>query len=228
MKTSALLLCLTLLQSVFAQKRDKIDRLDFCGWRLETQQKIREGFGDDYRFLRPQSGDTIVDIGAASGAYQGALAAGFGMDGVHFVLVDIDGRCLNGEKLSNMLRHYAAVKGDSIRTSFELVKNTPDSLYLPLNRYRKVWLINTLHEVGSPEKMARDIGAVLQSGGEVCVLEKPARREGELHGGCKLPLLLPEQLEGLFTKNGFRLVEKETLYYKKKLVKAVLYRFVKE
>jgi hypothetical protein len=99
-----------------------------------------------------QEGDTIVDIGAQSGTYEGCFLAVNNFKTVRFLLVDIDSSCLNQEKVNNMVAHYSKVKGDSIRNSFQIVQNTPDSLWLPLNQYRKAWLFNTLHELRINQK----------------------------------------------------------------------------
>lgn len=211
---------------LFAQNDGKIEKLPFCGWRMNDGKKITQQLEAQFRFLNPQKGDTIVDIGAASGALEGCLAAGFNLNNVNFILVDVDARCLNETKVSNMRRHYSAVKGDSLSNGFEIVHNTPDSLFLPLNRYRKVWLMNTLHEVASPGKMAKDICSILQSGGELCVLEVPPDREGQKHGGCKMLLLKPAAIEAVFTSNGFRLDERKDISQKGSM-KAIMYRFIK-
>lgn len=208
--------CFLLPLFLFAQTDSKIERLPFCGWNYNSKKRIREHFGEQYAFLSPQKGDTIVDIGAASGTYEGCLAAGYDLEGVSFVLVDIDKRCLNEQKVANMLRHYSAIKGDSIRNAFQLVVNTQDSLFLPLERYKKVWLLNTLHEVSSPEKMAGDVNDILRPDGEVCILEIIPEYPGQLHGGCNKPLLTTEAINSLFSNHGFRVGDKKTLYQKEK------------
>ena len=44
---------------------------------------------------------------------------------------------------------------------------------------------------------------VLRAGGEVYVLEMIPRKPHELHGGCHKPLMTTEELNTLFTANGF-------------------------
>lgn len=209
-----------------AQKDSKIDALPFCGWKYSSKKRIREHFGEQVGFLAPQNGDTIVDIGAASGTYEGCLCASYELENVNFVLVDVDNRCLNEKRVENMRRYYSSVKGDSIRNAFQIVINKKDSLFLPLRRYKKVWLLNTLHEVGSQEKMARDINAILQSDGEVCVLEIIPEYAGQLHGGCNHPLLSSEEIDAIFLTNGFRKGNTKNLYQKEKATIALL-RYLK-
>lgn len=227
MRFLLVLLTVLLSSALWAQGSGKIERLPFCGWDLGNKKIIRTLMEEQFVFLLPQKGDTIVDIGAASGTFEGCLAAAFDLSGVAFVLVDVDARCLNEQKLTNMRRYYSAVKGDSIRNDFQIVINTQDSLNLPLNRYKKVWMLNTLHEVELPEKMARDLAAILQAGGELYVLELLPKREGQLHGGCHKRLLKSDEIQGLFLSAGFRLAATKELE-KKKTSAPTMYRFVKE
>jgi len=221
------LLLVMLPLCVSAQNKNKIDKLKFCGWQLNDKQKISSNFKDQFDFLNVDEGDTIVDIGAQSGTYEGCFLAVNNFKTVRFLLVDIDSSCLNQEKVNNMVAHYSKVKGDSIRNSFQIVQNTPDSLWLPLNQYRKAWLFNTLHELPDQPKMIRDIHAILKSGGEITILEIPAKYEGQLHGGCHKPLLSLEKINALFASNGFRFSDKK-LVARKKHFDVFMARYIKE
>ena len=212
---------------VHAQNKNKIDKLKFCGWQLNDKQKISSNFKEQFDFLNVQEGDTIVDIGAQSGTYEGCFLAVNNFKTVHFLLVDIDSSCLNQEKVNNMVAHYSKVKGDSIRNSFQIVQNTTDSLWLPLNYYRKVWLFNTLHEIPDQQKMVKDINAILKPGGEITILEIPAKYEGQVHGGCHKPLLTLEKINSLFASNGFRFSERK-LVARKKHFDVFMARYIKE
>jgi ubiquinone/menaquinone biosynthesis C-methylase UbiE len=221
------LLLLMLSLCVSAQNKNKIDKLKFCGWQLNDKQEISSNFKEQFDFLNVQEGDTIVDIGAQSGTYEGCFLAVNNFKTVRFLLVDIDSSCLNQEKVHNMIAHYSKVKGDSIRNSFQIVQNTPDSLWLPLNQYRKVWLFNTLHELPDQPKMIKDIHAILKTGGEITILEIPAKYEGQLHGGCHKPLLSLEKINALFASNGFRFSDKK-LVAQKKHFDVFMARYIKE
>jgi len=210
-----------------AQNKNKIDNLKFCGWQLSDKQKISSNFQEQFDFLNVHEGDTIVDIGAQSGSYEGCFLAAHDNKSVVFILVDIDAACLNREKVNNMIAHYSKVKGDSIRNSFQIVQNTPDSLWLPLHHYQKIWLFNTLHEIPNQQKMVKDINAILKSGGEITILEIPAKYEGQLHGGCHKPLLSLEKINALFTSNGFRFADKK-LVTRKKHFDVFMARYIKE
>jgi ubiquinone/menaquinone biosynthesis C-methylase UbiE len=209
-----------------AQKKDKVEKLSFCGWRMNDKEKAREYLQSQFDFLNVQEGDTIVDIGAASGSFEGVFLSVSDFEDVSFILVDINPGCLNQQKVNNMLAHYSKLKGDSIKNTFQLVQNTPDSLWLPLNRFQKVWMLNTLHEIPDQEKMIRDIYAVLKPGGEVTILENPPKREGQLHGGCHKPLLSFEKMNALFTSGGFQLDGRKDII-RKRSSDVLMLRFIK-
>jgi ubiquinone/menaquinone biosynthesis C-methylase UbiE len=123
-----------------------------------------------------------------------------------------------------MITHYSTVKGETITNKFKIVNNTVDSLWLPLNHFKKVCIFNTLHEIPAKEKMVRDINKILQVGGEVIVMELVPRKPNELHVGCHKPLLTTEQLNTLFTSNGFALRDKVELSpYKRSAIQMIKY-----
>lgn len=138
-----------------AQRPDK--KLDFCYWRYDDTASARKAFGKQTAFFQLKNNDTIVDIGSSSGGLDGALASFMDVTGVHFILVDIDSNCLNPTKVKNMQTYYAQVKGAPLAATFSMVNNTTDSLYLPLNRYRKDTLMNPIEvrKIVNPLMMAR-------------------------------------------------------------------------
>lgn len=201
---AAILLC----SIAHAQEKPK-DGLPFCGALFSKKKAIHDHFDTVFHFFNVSEGDTIVDVGAASGWIEGAFAAVTPLRSVHFILLDIDTGCLNARMIGNMQRAYAAVRGEPLPCSFQWVRNSPDSLHLPLNRFRKLWLINVLHEVPEPARLVQQVAAVLQSGGEVVVEEMMPKTKGQLHGGCHKPLMQPDELETVFTANGFLLAERK-------------------
>lgn len=195
------ILCFITTRSLFAQRVDK--DLDFCYWRYSDTGAARKAFGNQPAFLRLKNHDTIVDIGASSGSYDGALASFMEAKDVHFVLVDIDTNCLNARKVNNMQAFYTQVKGSPLPATFSIVNNTPDSLFLALNRYGKVFLVNTLHEIPAREKFVRSVCNIMRPGGELILSELLSRPRHTIHGGCRQPLLDEEEIKTLFEQNGF-------------------------
>lgn len=214
----SLLLCTGL--STLAQKQN------FCGAQYNKKENIKEQLQEQFDFLDIHENDTIVDVGAASGWYEGAFSAISDLQKVHFLLVDISEFCLNEEKVGSMVDHYSKVKGSRITNGFTLVKNTPDSLMLPKESFRKVWLLNTLHEIPDPSSIIKQMHFILKPGGEVVVLEIVPKKPGQLHGGCNQPLMSFEAIRNFFETNGFSFEEKK-LVQPKKRVQMQMLRFKK-
>ena len=220
-----ILIFLSLFSFTGSAQKSKKYKGEFCGVHMKTAEMIRKIYSEQIAFVSLQENDTIVDIGAASGWFEGALSSVTDFRNISFVLVDIDSGCLNQLKVDRMQAHYASVKGAPITNRFIPVLNTPDSLYLPLDLFPKVWLLNTLHELPDKKKMILDIHAVLRNGGEVLVLEMEAEKINELHPVCRKPLLSFEELRHLFQANGF--IYKDHLRLSKKRNDLVFLRFVK-
>jgi predicted methyltransferase len=210
-------------QQLCAQKKK---HPDFCGVQYEKKDVMAEQLKEQFDFLNVQENDTIVDIGAASGWYEGAFSAISGLKNISFVLLDIDSNCLSNRKVNNMLAHYSALKGEAISNKFQVVNNTIDSLWLPQNTYKKMWLMNTIHEIPDKERMAKNILNALRPGGELVILELIPKKEGALHGGCNMPELTFAQLKTLFEGQGF-VLENNIDTKPKKHVRLQLLRFRK-
>ena len=201
----------------------------FCGLKYKDTSFIREQLNVPLAFLKINNGDTVIDIGTSSGAYIGAICTIALFSNVHFIGVDIDSNCLNPIKVNNMFSYYQALYGASFSNTFSFVINTADSLYLPLNCYKKILIINTLHEIPDKEKIARQIVAVLKIGGELIVGEIPPTGKRTIHQGCNQPLMGVEEIVNLFTRFGFKFIEKENVQGEKHKDKHPIYyyRFVK-
>jgi ubiquinone/menaquinone biosynthesis C-methylase UbiE len=227
MRTAYCLLLLTLIALTARAQKSKVERIPFCGKVIRDKAEMISQLQEQFHFLNVQEGDTIVDIGAASGWYEGAFSAASELRNVHFVLVDVDSNCLNQRKVDNMVAHYSGVKGSPITNQFRLVNNSYDSLFLPLATYKKVWLLNVLHEIPDPGKMISSICNILQSGGEITLLEMIPKKPGALHGGCRKPLLSLQQWQALFESNGFRYKEDVQVTRVKNRMTVNMVRFVK-
>lgn len=65
---------------------------------MKNKKGIKAYMQPQFDFLRVQEGDTIVDIGAQSGSYEGCFLSVNDFQKLSFVLVDIDPKCLNQRK----------------------------------------------------------------------------------------------------------------------------------
>jgi len=178
--------------------------LAFCGWKYKDTAVLRVIFEKQLAFLNIKNNDTIIDIGSSSGSYEGCISVLGTFKNVTFVLVDIDSNCLNKTKVNNMVSYYSMLKGEPINQKFDIIQNTVDSLYLPLNLYSKVWLMNTLHEIPDKQKLISDVNKVMRLGGELILYEILSSPKHTIHGGCDHPLMGDNEIEILLTKNGFK------------------------
>jgi ubiquinone/menaquinone biosynthesis C-methylase UbiE len=196
----------------------------FCGAPLKKWQisKIRP----QASFLSLKEKDTIVDIGASSGWFEGAIACVSPVDSLHFVLLDIDSGCLTPQKLSNMTSYYSRMKGGPIHYSYDIVINTGETLGLPNHSFSKILVRNTLHEVVDQPLFAQQVAAVTIKGGDLYIIEVLPTAKKKNHGGCHMPLLTFTQINTLFEKNGFLLKEKKEQRLKRN-VSLQLLRFVR-
>ena len=102
-----------------------------------------------------------------------------------------------------MIAHYESLRGLPFNNSISFVVNTTDSLWLPINSKRKLWIINTLHEIPDKADIIRQMAAVLQTGGEIIIGELMATEKNKIHQGCKKPLMTDEEIKKLMLDSGF-------------------------
>jgi SAM-dependent methyltransferase len=225
------MICLLVFNVLCSGQRneEKINKLKFCGYKYKDTSLLRKHFEQQLDFLQIQDGDTIVDVGSSSGAYIGALNVIAGFKNAHFILVDIDSGCLNKTKVGNMIAHYEGLKGGPFNNSIDFVLNTTDSLWLPLNSIKKMWIFNTLHEIPDKEAIIKQMAAVLQTGGELIIAELMATEKRKIHTGCNKPLVTESELKDLMNAGGFDLknVAINPLAVKKIKNPYYLFRFIK-
>lgn len=81
-------------------------------------------------------------------------------------------------------------------------------MYLPVERYRKVFLLNTLHEIPDRTSFIGQVAAVMERGGEVIIGELMPTHNYKTHFGCDKPLIGEAELTMLMTTAGFTFEQK--------------------
>jgi ubiquinone/menaquinone biosynthesis C-methylase UbiE len=221
---------LMIVSAVFGQEnQERAKKLKFCGYKYKDTVLLRKHFEQQLAFLQINSGDTIVDVGTSSGAYIGAINVIADFKKVHFILVDIDSNCLNSTKVNNMKAHYEGLRGQPFNNTIGFVPNTIDSLWLPINSKRKLWIFNTLHEIPDKAGIIKQMSAVLQSGGEIIIAELLATEKHTIHRGCNAPLMTDDEIKKLMDAAGFdfKNVVINPIPVKKMKNPYCLYRFIK-
>jgi ubiquinone/menaquinone biosynthesis C-methylase UbiE len=190
---------------------------------------LRKHFEQQLDFLQINDGDTIADIASSSGAYIGAINVIAEFKKVHFILVDIDSNCLNSTKVNNMITYYEGLRGQPFNNTISFVVNTIDSLWMPMNSKKKLWIFNTLHEIPDKAGMIKQMSAVLQTGGEIIIAELLATEKHTIHQGCNKPLMRDEEMKKLMDAAGFDFKNMVTnpIPVKKMRNPYCLYRFTK-
>jgi ubiquinone/menaquinone biosynthesis C-methylase UbiE len=229
---SILIFTVSLLLSItacYGQNEEKVKKLKFCGYRYKDSALLRSQIEQQLAFLQIKDGDTIVDVGSSSGALIGCINVIAEFKNVHFILLDIDSSCLNTTKVNNMIAYYENMKGAPFRSSISFVVNSVDSLYLPLNSKRKLWIFNTLHEIPDKAGIIKQMAAVLQSGGEFIIAEVMATEKRTIHQGCNYPLMTDDEIKKLMDAAGFDFKNMVTnpIPVKKRKNPYCLYRFIK-
>ena len=145
-------------------------------------------------------------------------------------MVDIDSSCLNADKVNNMIFHYEKVRGRPFNNTIAFVQNTTDSLYLCMNRYKKMWMFNTLHEISDKANIIQQMAAVLQTGGEIIIAELMATEKHKIHQGCNKPLMTEEEIKKLMLDAGFVFINMVVNPIPAKKIRNpyCLFRFVKQ
>jgi ubiquinone/menaquinone biosynthesis C-methylase UbiE len=209
------------------EKEEQGKKLKFCGFRYKDTVVLRRQMEAQVQFIGIRDNDSVVDIGSSSGAYIGALNVIAPFKHVHFILVDLDTNCMNKTKVFNMISHYEALRGIPFDNTISFVNNTADSLYLPSNRFKKVLLFNTLHEIDDKQDMARQMAGIMCRGGELLVAELMPTPKEMIHKGCRKPLIGEKELVNLFMPFGLVLVDQANLQVNSKQKEKHPYMFYK-
>ncbi len=190
-----------------AQYDDSDPLLTRCGFwersRDKTWNYLRAGF-DSLQF-RP--GERIADIGAKGATMAGMLSIFY--DNIDMTLEDIDSSCLNARQVAYAVEHYRKVNGGTTaaHNRFQVVIGTETGTTLPDTAFRKVFFINTFHEVTRQPEMLRDLHRILAAGGTLYVEERVSHNKTVRHKDCHHIMPKETELLAAFEAAGFRLVK---------------------
>lgn len=149
-----------------------------------------------------KEGETIASIGAGNGIKEAQISCF--VDGINWYLEDIDSTKLY--QFPKVHDYHEQLKGAPIQAEFNLILGTESDPMLPHGVFDRVLMMNVFHEIESRERIMLEISQLLKTQGELVIMERMAKKSGEVHGDCKYPKLF----ESTFLKemNGYGFIYK--------------------
>ena len=165
---------------------------------------------DFYRF---QPGHSVASIGARCGHWEASFAAS--TENVHFYLEDIDTCFFNQRQVGFAWHYYDSLRGSPMTSTYTLVTGTEESTLLPEKTFDKIIIINSFHEFSRMDEMLADIKTKLKEDGILYIDETVPKKTGQLHGICKKPMLTPEEMISILSKNGYEYINGLEILFRK-------------
>jgi ubiquinone/menaquinone biosynthesis C-methylase UbiE len=218
------------ISPVFAQSYDGDPWIANCSFWERSRDKTWKYLYGAYDSLQFQPGERIADIGARGATLAGILSMFY--DNIDLTLEDIDSTCLGAKFIAYSVEHYRKVNGGTTakNNTFHVVIGTETSTTLPDTAFRKVFFINTFHEVSKQAEMLRDLYRILAPGGTLYVEEKVATKKKIRRKDCGHIMPIESELLTAFQSAGFRLKKTnitERMHRRGDRVKMAWYQFAK-
>jgi predicted methyltransferase len=185
----------------------------YCGYYYYTMQDLYKQKQAELDFYGFQPRQVVASIGAQCGHWEAAFAAT--TDSIQFYLEDIDTTAFNKRQVGFAWHYYDSLRGSPMTCTYTLITGTEESTLLPENTFDKIIIINSFHEFTKREDMLADIKKKLKPGGILYIDETVPKRKGQLHGACKKPMLTPEEMISILTKNGYEYVDGLEILFRK-------------
>ena len=161
-----------------------------------------EGYRSLMEIYGIQNGQTVADVGAASGWLEGVFSVM--TDSVTYYVQDIDTVYLNEDQLGKVVSHFSSLRSTPQTNQFKLVIGTKSKTNLPDNTFDRIIINNTFHEFTAINKMLRDIATKLKPGGQVIVGEPMSTDFKKVkHPGCRIEAYAASKVIEYFSENGF-------------------------
>lgn len=135
------------------------------GYALSKQQCT--WFKAKFKDLEIKNGETIADVGAASGWMDGIFS--LFVDSVTFYIQDIDSNYLSKTQLNKVINFYSPFRETEQTNSFHYIIGTVKKTNLPDTIFDKVILNNSFHELSNPQKMIKDLANKIKIRGKIIV-----------------------------------------------------------
>ena len=152
----------------------------------DSVSDIQHDYESYYSLISCQPGETIASIGSGNGMKE--IQISYFIEGINWYLQDIDSFRLF--QFKEVLTYHENLIGSSINADFNLVIGTENSTGLPHGMFERILMFNVFHEIESREGLMQEIHQLFNEDGELVIIERMGKNEGEIHGDCKYPKLL--------------------------------------
>ena len=210
-KFTATICLLFLLLQMNAQKMQMMK--GYCGIYYKTMEDLYRQKQAELDFYGFHSRQVVASIGAQCGHWEAAFAAT--TDSIHFYLEDIDTSFFNQRQVGFAWHYYDSLRGSTMTCTYTLITGTEESTLLPENTFDKIIIINSFHEFTRVDEMLADIKKKLKTDGILYIDEAVPKRPGQLHGICKKPMLTPEEMISILSRNGYKYIDGLEILFRK-------------
>lgn len=171
-----------------------------------TRKQCEEEFTDLVKAFQFKKGETVAEVGAASGWIMAAISVF--TDSVTYYIEDIDSNYANQRELNAVVKHFSSLRDKPQTNSFHFVLGNFQSTNLPDKTFDKIIVNNTFHEMTKPHEMIADMKKKLAPGGMIIIGELYANEFRKVrHNGCNIPARTVKEISALFEKHGLYLVK---------------------
>jgi predicted methyltransferase len=219
--TIGFLFCLFRLN---AQKMQKME--GYCGYYYSSMEDLYRQKQSELDFYNFHPSQVVASIGAQCGNWEAVFASA--TDSVHFYLEDIDTNSFKKDQIAFVWHYYDSLRGRAMTSNYTMITGTEEATMLPANTFDKIIIINSFHEFTKKDEMLTDIKTKLKRGGILYIDETVPKKEGQLHGICKKPMLTSEEMISILTKNGYEYVDGLEILFRKGRPFRKIYAFRKK
>lgn len=177
------------------------------GYALDRME-CRQHYNHHLIHFGIRNGETVADIGGASGWLSGILSVY--TDSVTYYVQDLDTVFLNSREFQKMQEHYNRVRGDVQTNQFRFIIGKESASGLPDTRFDLIFISNAFHEFTHPQEMLQDLKAKLKPQGRLIIFDQfSSDYAAVIHDGCEKNAYTLETLCQMTASAGFTLTRLE-------------------
>ncbi len=186
-------------------KRSKNKPYEY-GWFPKTYQEVIDNYEKHLNLLGCKKGETIASIGAGNGRVEVEVSCL--VENIQWYLQEIDSSRLY--QFEKVMGYHENLKGSVINGDFKLILGTTKTTNLPKETFDRIIMVNVFHEMEVRKQIMLEIHQLLKTNGELVIMERMAKKPGEIHGDCKHPKLYESEFLNEMDSYRFNLNRKET------------------